>query len=171
MYTKGSMYKIIGSDQKTYGPVPADQIRKWIAEGRVTGATLAQEESSTEWKPLSAFPEFALPPGPTIPPAIIPPKPYAAPHETNTMATAGFICGIISLIPCCCFGFIFAILGIVFSAIALGRVNRYPNENGKGLAIAGLICSAIGLGGGLIFTWLYALAPNHGINYNWQHRW
>ena len=34
------MYKIIGGDQKEYGPIGAEQIRQWIAEGRteMTGA-------------------------------------------------------------------------------------------------------------------------------------
>ena len=53
------MYKIIGADQKEYGPVPADQLRQWIAEGRVSGQTSVQAEGTTEWKPLSAYPEFA----------------------------------------------------------------------------------------------------------------
>ena len=33
------MYKIIGGDQKEYGPVTADQLRAWITEGRVNGLT------------------------------------------------------------------------------------------------------------------------------------
>jgi hypothetical protein len=53
------MYKIIGADQREYGPVTAEQLRQWIAEGRMNGQTLAQAEGATEWKPLSAFPEFA----------------------------------------------------------------------------------------------------------------
>ena len=38
------MYKIIGSDQKIYGPASAGQIRQWQAEGRITGATLVQAQ-------------------------------------------------------------------------------------------------------------------------------
>jgi uncharacterized membrane protein len=53
------MYKIIGADQKEYGPVSAEQIRQWIAEGRANDQTMIQAEGATEWKPLSAFPEFA----------------------------------------------------------------------------------------------------------------
>jgi len=53
------MYKIIGADQKEYGPVSAEQLRAWNAEGRVNGATIARSEGETEWKPISAFPEFA----------------------------------------------------------------------------------------------------------------
>lgn len=53
------MYKIIGADQKEYGPVSADQLRQWIAEGRAGGASLVRPEGANEWQPLSAFPEFA----------------------------------------------------------------------------------------------------------------
>jgi hypothetical protein len=53
------MYKILGGDQKEYGPVPSEQIRLWIAEGRASGSTLAQAEDSSDWKTLAAFPEFA----------------------------------------------------------------------------------------------------------------
>ena len=36
------MYKIIGANQTEYGPVSAEQIRQWIAEGRVNAQTSAQ---------------------------------------------------------------------------------------------------------------------------------
>jgi hypothetical protein len=52
-------YKIIGADQKEYGPVTGDQIRQWIADGRVNGQTPARAEGAQEWMPLSGFPEFA----------------------------------------------------------------------------------------------------------------
>lgn len=52
-------YKIIGGDQKEYGPISAEQLRQWVAEGRANAQTLAQSEGSAEWKPLSSFIEFA----------------------------------------------------------------------------------------------------------------
>ena len=33
------MYKIIGADGKEYGPIAADALKKWIAEGRVNAQT------------------------------------------------------------------------------------------------------------------------------------
>jgi len=71
------MYKIIGTDGQQYGPVSADQIRHWIAENRLNARSQIQVEGSTEWKELSAFPEFAaaLASRPAQPP---PPAAFAA---------------------------------------------------------------------------------------------
>ena len=52
------MYKIIGTDGKEYGPFPAGQVRDLIAANRANAQTMAQAEGATDWKPLSAFPEF-----------------------------------------------------------------------------------------------------------------
>jgi hypothetical protein len=52
-------YKIIGADLVEYGPVSAEQIRQWIAEGRVDAETKLQAEGTAEWKPLAEVPEFA----------------------------------------------------------------------------------------------------------------
>jgi hypothetical protein len=86
------MYKLIGGDQKTYGPISAEQLRQWIAEGRANGNTMAQADGATDWKPLAAFPEFAdalarqrpapgaaTPPGP--PPVVTPVDPVALANE------------------------------------------------------------------------------------------
>jgi uncharacterized membrane protein len=52
-------YTIIGGDQKQYGSVTADDICRWVAEGRLNAQSLVQTHGDSEWKPLSAFPEFA----------------------------------------------------------------------------------------------------------------
>jgi hypothetical protein len=53
------MYKIIGGDQKEYGPATAEEMRRWIAEGRLSAQSLVKAETTTEWKPLGTFPEFS----------------------------------------------------------------------------------------------------------------
>ncbi len=65
-----STYKIIGADGSQYGPVNADTIRRWITENRVNAQTLVLAEGATEWKPISAFAEFAGDLKPSIPPEI-----------------------------------------------------------------------------------------------------
>ncbi len=53
------MYRIIGGDRKEYGPVSGDDLRRWLAEGRLNAQSQAQAEGTAEWKPLTAFSEFA----------------------------------------------------------------------------------------------------------------
>jgi hypothetical protein len=53
------MFKIIGADQKQYGPISEVQIRQWIADGRLNAHSQAQREGTSDWQLLSAFPEFA----------------------------------------------------------------------------------------------------------------
>ncbi len=53
------MYKIIGADQREYGPVTAEQLHQWIVEGRAGPQSRVHAEDATEWRPLSEFPEFA----------------------------------------------------------------------------------------------------------------
>lgn len=57
-------------------------------------------------------------------------------------AIASLVLGILSIVCCCAWYIsgIFAILGIVFSIIVLTK-----NKPGRGMAIAGLVCSAIGI--------------------------
>jgi hypothetical protein len=68
-------YTIIGGDQKPYSSVTADDIRRWIADGRLNAQSLMREENDTEWRPLSAFPEFAD----ALAASSAPPPPLTAP--------------------------------------------------------------------------------------------
>jgi len=53
------MFTIIGGDGKEYGPVSGEEMRKWIAEGRLNAQSQAKSEGDAAFRPLSAFPEFA----------------------------------------------------------------------------------------------------------------
>ena len=94
------MYKIIGADQKEYGSVTADQLRQWIAEGRVNGKTPAQLEGDTGgWKTLADFAEFAealgigVPTGAPPPLAVQPDERDAALRRVKAPAIALMIIG------------------------------------------------------------------------------
>jgi len=96
------MFRIIGADGNTYGPVSAEQVKRWLAENRANARTLAQLEGTQDWKPLAAIPEFAeslsppqgppTPSGGAVPPPITPPS-YSDPRA-STKIPAG-ICGIL----------------------------------------------------------------------------
>jgi hypothetical protein len=143
------MYKIIGADNKEYGPVSLETLKQWINEGRANGRTLVMVEGENYWRLLSSVPELAaLLPGQQQYP--VPPLPSSAPttqtQKQNRMAIASFVCGLLSiLLCCCCGGFPFNILGVVFGIIGLNQIKSDPTQSGKGMAIAGIILGGFSL--------------------------
>jgi TM2 domain-containing membrane protein YozV len=92
------MYRIIGKDGQQYGPVTAEQLRGWMAEGRANAQTQVQADGAQDWKPLGSLPEFAtdLRPPPisgAAPPTILPPPCAADPRASNKLPAG--ICGIL----------------------------------------------------------------------------
>ena len=152
-----SMYKMIGGDGKEYGPVPAEQLRQWMAEGRVNNQTNIRADGTTDWKPLATLPEFST--CPQSPPLISPPSlPTPPNHPTmssiNSMAIIGLVIGILSLPQCC--SFLFGTLGIIFSCIAISQINAHPTEQtGKGIAVAGLVTSIVGIAISVVLLIIY----------------
>ena len=156
------MYFLIGGDGKEYGPKAVVEVREWIAEGRLNVQSQIKPQGETDWVQLGSLPEFAadLNPQAAAPaPGSLPPLPQPAAHPaspatytptpktgTNPMAITGMICGIISLPTlCCCYGMPFNILGIIFSLIGLSQLKANPQQQGKGMATAGLICSILSI--------------------------
>lgn len=91
------MYKFIGADGRQYGPVTIEQIRQWLAENRLRADSLVQPEGSTDWKPLSAFPELApgvagVPPIAAAPPVV---RAASTPNPRASNKIAAGICGIL----------------------------------------------------------------------------
>src|SRR5438874_109896 len=147
------MYRIQGADQRQYGPVSADIVRQWIAQGRILGTTLIHAEGTTDWRPASQFAEFAgafgsapapatsgTPPPPPPRPA---PMPAAAPMQTQStktsgMAIASLVLAILTL-PTCGIG---GVVGIILGIVSLVKISNSQGQlRGKGLAISG-ICVA-----------------------------
>lgn len=65
------------------------------------------------------------------------------PEEGPGYAIAGMVCGILSILLCCCSFYIsgaLSIAGLILSIIVLRG-----DKPGRGMAIAGMICSVIGL--------------------------
>jgi hypothetical protein len=156
-----AIYKIIGEDGKEYGPATAGQVRQWIAEGRTERRTPIFVDGATDWSFVGLLPEFAacFATPTAIPPAIAPPPRGTSNAgrmaKTNSYALWGMIFGILSLVCCCC-GFPFGLLGLVFSLIGLSQINANPElHEGRGMAIAGLILSGLSLlmsAGGMLFN-------------------
>ncbi len=132
------MYKVLGQDGKEYGPVSADVLRQWHAQGRLNAQTRLCAEGAPDWKPLSDFPELASMLAASPPaPAVTPPPPAApVPAPQSGLAIASLVLGILSLF---CGGIVLGLPAIITGHLALGRARRAPAQfSGKGLAIAGL---------------------------------
>lgn len=155
------MYRIVGADGREYGPVTAEQLRQWIAEGRANAETRAAAEPVMEWKPLGTFPEFSLLFAARRPAA--PVLAGAPARKTNSLAVAGLIMGILSVIlVCCCYGFPFNVLGLTFSIIGLAQIRANPQSNdGQGAAIAGLVLSLLSLLLAVAILLIYGAAAWH----------
>jgi len=131
-------YNLIGRDQKQYGPITEEQLRQWIAEGRVNAQSQVQAEGATEWKLLADFPEFrdAVKSSPPPEPAALP---GAAP-KTSAMAVTSLVLGILGFFTCG----ITALVGLILGIIAMINVkNSGGRLGGKGIALAGVIVSGV----------------------------
>ncbi len=138
-------YKIIGNDGKTYGPTNADQIRLWIAQGRVDNRTAVLVENAGDWTFVGLLPEFAAAFGVTPPPIGALKPGMASVLKTNELATWSLICGVLAW-TCCCCCLPLNLLGLVFGIIALVQISSSPiPQEGRSLAIAGLVLSATNL--------------------------
>ena len=132
------MYRIIGADGREYGPITADQLRQWIAEGRANAQTKILAEGTTEWKALGEFPEFF--PGaaatgvPAGPPLGTPPPPPPMPSMPMPGISASAMDQVsgpaIGLIAVAVLGFILQAIALVVNAVgaSLFSTRQMPNE-------------------------------------------
>jgi hypothetical protein len=96
------MYKIIGADGKEYGPVTAEQLRQWMAEGRVNHQTSVQVDGASRWQTLASLPEF----GGAVPPVA---SPRIGMEKVPSYLAPAILCTIFCCLP-------FGIPAIVFAA-------------------------------------------------------
>ena len=167
------MYRILGVDGRQYGPVSAEQLRRWIAEGRANAQTQVHVEGSSEWKSLGTLPEFASAFTPQSPPPFTTPggTPW---RRTNAYALWGMICGLVGLLSCCCccLSLPCGALGLIFSLIGLSEINQHPDiYQGRGVAIAGIVLSTLSLliGICMLFSDMSNGHFHHYHHFNIQH--
>jgi hypothetical protein len=117
------MYKIIGADQKEYGPVTADQLRAWIAEGRVSLQTQVLPEGATEWKRVGDLPEFATATVGTLPARPGIPAPGPKPAEQVSGPAIGLM--VVAIL-----GVIVQIASIIFNLVGASFLasSQLPKE-------------------------------------------
>lgn len=131
------MYKVIGTDQKEYGPVTVEQVKQWITEGRLNAHSKIKPENG-DWQTVAALPEFASSlsgrtgsPPPAVPPAA------GEPSRTSGMAIASLVLAVLG------FCGVTAVVGLILGIVSLRAIERSKGRlSGRGLAIAGICVSA-----------------------------
>ncbi len=129
------MYRVLGADNKEYGPISDEVLRHWIAEGRAHAQTKVKPEGATEWQTLASLPEFE--PVITDSPAVSLPLPQRSVEvKTSNLAIASLVLGVLGMCG------ITALVGLVLGIISLVKINRSGGRlSGHGLAIAGICVS------------------------------
>lgn len=150
------MYKIVGGDNKEYGPVSEEKVREWIAQGRANASTILSQEGGP-WRPVSSFPEFAEALRTAAPPPVGGQPVYTAvpgqvTGERNNSAIAGLVLSIVGFV-CCCGAPLPSLLGIIFSVIGLSQINKEPSRYSTTATIAwlGIIIGVLSILGSIIF--------------------
>jgi len=126
------------SDKK-YGPVSSEQLRQWVAEGRLRPEDYVWCEGMTDWAPYNTIAELNYA-------AVQQPTYVQAPvQQGNGMAVAGMVLGIISIVTVCLWpiSVICAIVGLCLSAAGKSRSNT--TNTGSGMAVTGIVLSCIAL--------------------------
>ncbi len=158
------MYKILGSDQKEYGPITGEQLRQWITQDRVNGQSMVLIEGATEWRPLATIPEFAAAPAPLPPPDVpvldsLPVGAAATPAKTSGVAVTALVLGILGF---CTMG-LTSLVGLVLGIVSLGQIKKSQGRIcGRGLGIAGICLSIVSLMIGVvaIVIWFLVFSQN-----------
>ncbi|MDP6633477.1 MAG: GYF domain-containing protein [Phycisphaerae bacterium] len=129
-----------------YGPVSAEELRKWVAEGRFAPTDYVWSEGMADWAPFNTIAELNSGSAPPVATGAYAQAPIqTAPQPGNGMAVAGMVLGIVS-VPFICFwpiGLVCAIVGLCLSVLGKNRAREI--NVGEGMAIAGLVLSCVTL--------------------------
>jgi len=119
------------------GVFAEEEVREGLSAGRFAPTDIGWREGMASWQPLSQFPEFGGAAAPPVPPV----QPGAAPTSTAVVKTEPLAIWslVLSLLGLFCCGFVLGIGGVVCGHLALSKLQREPQLQGRGLAVAGLI--------------------------------
>jgi len=152
------------SDGNQFGPASMPQVVQWYGEGRVPPDAVLIDVATGEERPLSAFPQLAVWPPPSVGGQAQPPlpPPISATDRLiptkNPKALAAYYCGVFAIACGVVLGPIAIVLGV------MGIRESKTLQVGKTHAIVGIV-------GGTIATLLW-LVPIIAIIYsNATHQW
>ena len=121
-------------------------------------------------QPPAGYPPPAYQTGPPPPPQQAPyGMPYYVPQRRGTgKAVAALVLGIGSIVLSILsvFDIVLIALALIFGIIALTEANRSPQREGRGMAIAGIICAAVGAILAVVLTLWFVGAARHCTQYD-----
>ena len=134
------------------GAFSEEEVREGLRTGRFISTDLGWREGMANWQPLSQFPELGAV-APAAPPAQIGAAattgPPASGAKTEPLAIWSLVLSSLSLVCC---GFILGIPGVVCGHLALSKLQKDPQLQGKGLATAGLVIGYVAIAFWLIYV-------------------
>jgi len=124
------------------GVFSEEEVREGMRTGRFVPSDIGWREGMASWQPLSQFREFAGP-EPPVPPL----QAGAAPTSesavrTEPLAIWSFVLSLLGLVCC---GFVLCIPGVICGHLALSKLQKAPQLQGKSLATAGLIIGYVAI--------------------------
>jgi hypothetical protein len=156
MADESTWFYTMGGQQQ--GPVPLDHLKHWLTSGQLQPTELVWRDGMPNWIAAQEVPELqGFAPAMTGAAAAAfqqaqQPVGYAQPVNYQTQyygqdarilsqvsqARTAMICGIIGVF-CLFIGFIFGLIAVIQASLALGSMKNTRSEEGKGMAIAGLV--------------------------------
>jgi hypothetical protein len=136
------------------GVFSEEEVREGLRTGRFALSDIGWREGMATWQPLSQFPELAGA-APAVPPAQVAPASTSAPPlsapagRTEPLAIWSLVLSALSLVCC---GFILGIPGVICGHLALAKIQKEPQLQGKGLATAGLIIGYVAIAFWLVYV-------------------
>jgi Domain of unknown function (DUF4190)/GYF domain 2 len=147
------------------GVFSEEEVREGLRTGRFAPADIGWREGMATWQPLSQFPEL----GATAP-AAPPPQTGAVPTtvasaavpvvKTEPLAIWSFVLSLLGLLCC---GFVLGIPGVICGHLALSKLQKDPQLQGKGLATAGLVIGYVAIACWIIYLALFGTGFFHGL--------
>ena len=142
-----------GKDNAQHGPVSDLEIRNMVASGQIDMNTIVWREGMADWLPMKDVPEFQPSsgnPSGTASPYASPQTyagqaPYAGAIPTDGMSIAALVLGILAIVSCYVWA-LFGIPAVICGHMSLKKINNSSVPiQGKGMAIAGLVCGYLGI--------------------------
>jgi Domain of unknown function (DUF4190)/GYF domain 2 len=147
----------IGRSGQQLGTFSEEEVREGLKNGKFLPTDLGWHEGLADWQPLGSLSVLggAVSPAPAPTGAPVSPQyvmhPMGAAPKSSGLALASMICGIVSLLldMCCYLGVLAipcSIAAIICGHMAMSQIKRSPVPlEGKGMAIAGLVCGYLSL--------------------------